>query len=100
MEDNSFYNSKAWRQCRAQYKKKVNGLCERCLKKGLVVPGDHVHHKIYMNEKTVQDPELALGFDNLELLCHKCHDNEHKRKQKRWKYVNGVLVDCDDTPLG
>ena len=90
-----FYKSKAWIQCRNLYRKQSGGYCERCIKQGLYVPGEHVHHKVYMNEETLRDPALAFGFDNLELLCHACHDKEHKRKQKRWKYVDGVLVDCD-----
>ncbi len=92
----AFYKSPAWIRCRDLYRKKANGLCERCLENGMIVPGEHVHHKIYMNEETIKDPALAFGFDNLILLCHRCHDQEHKRKQKRWKYVNGVLVDNDD----
>ena len=59
--DESFYRSKAWKQCRAQYIKKADGLCERCKAAGRIVPGKFVHHKIYMNEQTLKDPSLHLG---------------------------------------
>jgi 5-methylcytosine-specific restriction endonuclease McrA len=74
-----FYNTAAWQNCREAYKKYCGGLCERCLAKGLIVPGHVVHHKIYMDAEKIKNPELALNFDNLELLCWSCHEQEHDR---------------------
>ena len=59
-----FYKSRAWQACRASYWKKAKGMCERCLVKGLYV--------------------IALNFQNLELLCKKCHEEEH-HGVKRYK---------------
>jgi 5-methylcytosine-specific restriction protein A len=67
-----FYKSKAWRECRASYIIKVHGLCERCAAGGKIV-----HHKIYRNESNIDDPYVTLSHDNLELLCHDCHNREH-----------------------
>lgn len=75
----SFYGTNAWKKTRAAYISYRGGLCERCLAKGLLVPGYVVHHKIYMDAETVNQPELALNFDNLELLCAQCHEQEHDR---------------------
>lgn len=74
-----FYCTNAWVKCRESYKKYRGGLCERCYAKGLIVPGKVVHHKIYLNAETVNDPSITLNFDNLELLCAKCHEQEHDR---------------------
>ena len=41
----AFYLSPAWQNCRNTYAQSVGGLCERCLRKGLYVPGEIVHHK-------------------------------------------------------
>ena len=81
--------------------KKVNGLCERCLAKGYIVPAKIVHHKIYLNEENFGDPEVMLSFDNLEALCLECHNKEHfgnKGQKKRWKFIDGTLV-TKDIPL-
>ena len=42
--NHDFYTTFEWKRCREAYAKSVGGLCERCLKKGLVVPGEIVHH--------------------------------------------------------
>jgi 5-methylcytosine-specific restriction endonuclease McrA len=68
----AFYHSKAWRDCRASYIIKVHGLCERCAAGGKIV-----HHKIYLNESNIDDPNVTLSHDNLELLCQDCHNREH-----------------------
>ncbi len=79
-----FYNSKQWQHCRDSYRKKRRGLCERCLKKGLIVPGDEVHHKVRLTKDNVNDPKVAVNFANLELLCKQCHEEEH-HGVKRYK---------------
>jgi len=71
----SFYNSKAWKECREAYKRSVYGLCERCGQ-----PGDEVHHKIYLTPENINDPYITLSFENLELLCSSCHSIEHNEK--------------------
>ena len=73
----AFYNSNAWKECRTAYKKSVGGLCERCLKNGLVVAGDIVHHKIHLTPENINDPAVTLNFKNLELVCRECHALEH-----------------------
>lgn len=72
-----FYNSQAWRKCRAAYIKSVGGLCERCLADGVIRQGYIVHHKQYITEQTINDPDVTLNWDNLEYLCFDCHQKEH-----------------------
>jgi 5-methylcytosine-specific restriction endonuclease McrA len=67
-----FYNSKAWKKCRAAYIKKVFGLCERC-----PAPGYIVHHKVYLTPTNINDPAISLNHDLLEYVCQDCHNKEH-----------------------
>jgi 5-methylcytosine-specific restriction endonuclease McrA len=77
-----FYRSKAWQRCRAGYIKSVGGLCERCLAKGVIKRGYIVHHKRYITEDNIGDPTITLNWDNLEYLCHDCHNAEHFAKDE------------------
>ena len=79
----AFYKSKEWKECRAAYIQSVNGLCERCLKKGIVNPGYIVHHKIHLTPENINNSEITLNWDNLEYVCKEC--------QKCWCVI--VLFD-------
>lgn len=80
-----FYGSAAWQNVRDNYVKAAGGLCERCYAKGKIVPGEIVHHKVHLEPENINDPEIALSFDNLELLCRDCHGQEHAKRKKRFK---------------
>ena len=69
----SFYNSRAWQQCRESYKSYIGGLCERCWSNGAVVAGEEVHHIQPLTPTNIGDPNITLSFDNLMLLCRDCH---------------------------
>ena len=83
-EQRAFYNSSAWKKCRAAYIAKVGGLCERCLSRGYFVPGYIVHHKIHIDMDNITDPSVLLSFENLEYLCMNCHNEEHFAEKKRF----------------
>lgn len=70
------------------------GLCERCISRGLLVPAEIVHHKVYLTPESYMVPEVALNFDNLEALCRNCHNREHfgNKDAKRWKIEDGRLI--------
>ena len=72
--------------------KYVSGRCERCLERGLHVPAKIVHHKKYLSEENFGDPSVVFNFENLEALCHNCHNEEHFKNQPRWKIVDGQVV--------
>ena len=81
-----FYGSKQWQAIRTAYKKSKQGLCERCLAKGLIVPADEVHHKVRLTNDNINDASISLNYDNLEALCTECHDKEHEEDARnRWK---------------
>lgn len=79
----AFYSTYAWQKCRDGYRVEKGGLCERCLAKGLIVLGDEVHHKIKLTPDNLNNPAISLNWDNLELLCKKCHLEEHRGT--RWR---------------
>lgn len=73
-----FYNSQKWKNVRRAYRIKKRGICERCGKSGT-----EVHHKTYLTPENVLDPNIAVSFGNLELLCKVCHNTEHDRCSKQ-----------------
>lgn len=76
-----FYKSRTWRKTREAYATAVNHLCENCLKNGLIEAGEIVHHKEHITPNNIDDPDITLSFDNLELLCRKCHGAIHGEKR-------------------
>ena len=73
----SFYKSKRWQSTRLAYIKSKGGLCERCLKRGIYRPAQVVHHKVYITQDNITDPNITLEWNNLEALCKPCHEAEH-----------------------
>lgn len=72
-----FYNSTAWKKCRAayiSYRKSIDGaMCENCHER----PGYIVHHRQELTPENINDPDIALGFENLKYECLECHNKEH-----------------------
>jgi len=73
----AFYKSKQWQSTRTSYLSSVHGLCERCEKKGKIVPAKLVHHKTYLRPTNINDTDITLNWNNLEALCQDCHAWEH-----------------------
>lgn len=70
-----FYKSLAWIECRLSFMVSKFFICNRCGGAATIA-----HHIIYLTAKNINDPEISLNHDNLEALCHDCHNNEHFRK--------------------
>ena len=84
----NFYKSNAWKLAREIKIRNANGKCERC---GAL--GEEVHHKIRLTVENVNEPTISLNQDNLELLCKKCHNKEHKRFTKHQEFdEDGNLI--------
>lgn len=95
----SFYSTAAWQKTREAYKKYRGGLCESCLARGLIVPGDEVHHRVKLTHENINNPEITLSFDNLMLLCKSCHEEQHagqRRKRKRYEIDDDGRVHMQD----
>ena len=73
----AFYKSSAWKKTREAYLRSVGGLCERCRRKGLIVPAEIVHHKTYLTPENISDYTVSLSWAGLEALCRNCHAEEH-----------------------
>lgn len=80
-----FYTSQAWNNCRSSYRKSVGGLCENCLERGLITPGEIVHHKIPLTPDNINDTNITFSWDNLKLLCRECHAEVHGQRKRRYK---------------
>ena len=88
----AFYISWPWIKCARAYKASKGGLCERCWSKGLIVPGEEVHHKQKLTPENLSDPAIALNWDNLELLCKNCHLEEHRGTRWRADEMGHVVL--------
>lgn len=80
-----FYKSAGWKHCRDGYAASVGGLCERCLSRGVYKPGEIVHHKVWLTQSNIGDPNVSLNWDNLELVCRNCHAEIHEARVRRYK---------------
>ncbi|MBP3673948.1 MAG: HNH endonuclease [Oscillospiraceae bacterium] len=100
------YSSKAWKKTRSAYAKSRGGLCERCLTKGLIIPGEIVHHRRHITAGNVDKPEITLSWDNLQLVCRECHAEIHerdihgsgKKSKKRYKVNADGKVTATEAP--
>lgn len=75
-----FYNSDAWHDCRDAFLQSKGYLCERCSTPDDPTVAKVAHHKTYLTQRNINDPYIALSWDNLEALCQDCHNKEHHRK--------------------
>jgi len=81
----AFYNSKSWQTTREAYFNSQFGLCEKC---GRV--GEEVHHKKPITPFNLNDPNIALNWENLQLLCRSCHELAHAGTQPT---TDGITFD-------
>lgn len=90
----AFYSSTHWKKCREGFIAYKRGLCEECLKKGIIKAGTQVHHKIPLTPNNIRDPNVTLSWKNLEMVCDECHSHIHeelkrkasgKRKHRRYE---------------
>jgi len=77
-ERDKFYGSSAWKRLRGTFLA-CNPLCEECARAGRGdVEATIVHHKI----ERLNDPSLALDWENLESSCSPCHTRRHKSERR------------------
>ena len=93
-----FYTSRRWRKCRTAFAISKGNLCERCLSRGIINPGTkdqplETHHKIPLTRDNVTDPAVSLNWENLELLCKRCHDEQRPGQRRRWTVDAAGRVD-------
>lgn len=79
------YHSKRWQKLRKQ-KIILNPVCERCYKKGIIVPTYIVHHKEYITDNNYMDDNIFFNINNLESLCIDCHNKEHFEEKQNYYF--------------
>lgn len=79
----AIYNTSTWKDLRTSYIME-HPLCEVCLKKGLTVPSEEVHHIKYISSGTnnLEMQDIAYNPDNLIALCTECHHKIHNNQLK------------------
>lgn len=93
-----FYNSAKWQSVRRSVLQRSGGLCERCLKKGLITAAVVVHHRIILTPGNIDNAEITLNPDNLEALCQDCHAAVHADEDRHRRYAvnsNGDVIIAD-----
>ena len=77
-------NSKRWQEVKRVVWQRTNGLCEECMKQGIVRAGVDCHHIVPVETATsLQEMErLCYNLDNIRLLCIEHHSAIHKSMGK------------------
>lgn len=86
-----FYHSRQWQDTRKafiSYRTAIDGgVCQICHSN----IGKIVHHKTELTPDNIDNPAIALSFNNLQYVCHDCHMMLHdvhiskgKRQHKRF----------------
>ena len=83
-ETDGFYKTQAWKRTAKAYAKSKQNLCELCRDQGLITPGEFVHHIIHLTPENLDDPSVALAWENLQLVCRKHHAELHQKNRKRF----------------
>ena len=74
------YESTRWRKLRLQMLLRDGYLCQECRRQGLYTVANVVDHIIELRD----DMSKAYDINNLESLCHACHNAKTKtEKEKR-----------------
>ena len=80
----NFYKSREWEKFRAviiQERTNEHGeiICACCGKPILRKYDCIAHHKVELDDITVNDANIAFNPDNIELIHFKCHNEKHRR---------------------
>lgn len=81
------YNSREWKELRIAKLRSTNGLCEECMKQGIVTSAHAVHHRHPIEDSTskAEMRKWAFMWDNLVSVCDACHAKIHKEQGKGTK---------------
>lgn len=79
MPGNKFYTSRSWRAFREMVIIENGGICSRCNKVFTDTSQLEVHHIQHLKEHDYNDYSKTFNKDNVEVICHQCHNEEHGR---------------------
>ena len=80
IRDSGFYSGSKWIKTRDDIRKRDKMTCKKC--HSFSEKYYEVDHIIELTWDNVDDWNIAYNPDNLQLLCHACH-NRKTRKDKR-----------------
>ena len=80
----TIYNSKEWQELRIAKLRSTDGLCEECMKDGIIKSANIVHHKHPIEEShSMQEMRhWAFMWENLMSVCQSCHARIHRDQLK------------------
>ena len=81
------YNSREWKELRIAKLRSTNGLCEECMKEGIVTAAHAVHHRHPIEDSTskAEMRKWAFMWENLVSVCDACHAKIHKEERSHSK---------------
>ena len=81
------YNSREWKELRIAKLRSTNGLCEECMKQGIVTSAHAVHHRHPIEDSTskAEMRKWAFMWENLVSVCDACHAKIHKEERSHSK---------------
>ena len=81
------YNSREWKELRIAKLRSTNGLCEECMKEGIVTAAHAVHHRHPIEDSTskAEMRKWAFMWENLVSVCDACHAKIHKEERSHTK---------------
>ena len=94
-----FFPSAAWIRTSKAYAASKFFICEQF---GQPAKKYVVHHKRHLTPNNINNPMVALAWDNLQLLCTECHYTIHKAKNSRKVFFDerGQVIGAEDTTSG
>lgn len=88
----AFYESREWRELRYRVIQKYESKCMACgrtpLKHGVIIHVDHIKPRS-------KYPELALVFENLQILCEDCNIGKSNKDETDWRPDDPDEVNAD-----
>jgi adenylate kinase family enzyme len=79
MPGHKFYTSRTWRAFRELVIIENGGVCNRCHKVFTDTSQLEVHHIKHLKGNDYDDYNKTLNKENVEVICHQCHNEEHGR---------------------
>lgn len=82
----------AWGEAKRRVRQRDCGACQACGRRGL-----DVHHRKPRKAGGTSDMRVAIGLENLVLLCRRCHDRCHRDRDESLR-ARGFWLEAGQDP--